>query len=489
MKLLEPLTIRGMTLPNRVIVPAMVTRLADEEGWVTADIIDRYVRYARGEVGLIVVEAMAVHHARSGPLLRLSDDRFIPGLAEMVTRVHAASESRIVPQIIHFPKISRSGWRQTIDLLSEADIDLIVEQFGDAARRARQAGFDGVEVHAAHAYTLSSFLSRRNTRRDAYGGTLEGRLHMVGRVMETIRAKAGDDFPVAIRFLADEYIKDGYTIPEAKLIALGLAQMGFDYISLSVGGKFEDVEHQPGKVPDPYSGYSGDRCMPGAWYPPALHAGLAGEIKAFINAKGFRVPVAAAGKMSDPADAERALVDGQADLVGIARGLLADPDWVRKLRLGQPERLIKCDYCNVCKHLDAAHKKVFCYLWPKGSLQAPPDEPDRKAPAWGADGGGLSLRLVDGAVELSWSKAEGAARYDVYRAADDGEVSVEDAVKVTSWTDATVLAGLRYRYYVRACGPAGQPGVPSNQVTVEPPLPDFRRKNRDMESAAVISAG
>lgn len=484
MKLLEPLIIRGMTLPNRVIVPAMVTRLADEEGWVTEDIVGRYVRYAQGRVGLIVVEAMAVHHFRSGPLLRLSEDRFIPGLAAMVDRVHAASDSKIVPQIIHFPKISKSGWRQTIDLLSVAEIDLIVEQFGDAARRARQAGFDGVEVHAAHAYTLSSFLSRRNSRRDDYGGTLEGRLHMVGRVMDNIRAKAGEDFPVGIRFLADEYIKDGYTIPEAKLIGLRLAQLGFDYLSLSVGGKFEDVEHQPGKVPDPYSGYSGDRCMPGAWYPPALHAGLAAEIKAFINAKGFRVPVAAAGKMSDPADAEQALAEGQADLIGIARGLLADPDWVKKVQEGQPERLIRCDYCNVCKHLDAAHKKVFCYLWPKGSLQAPADEPLAAAPQWGADGGGLAVRLVDGAAELTWSKADGAARYDVYRAADDGEVRVEDAVKVTSWTDSGILGGLRYHYYVRACGPAGQPGVPSNQVIIEPPPPDPRRQR---QAAAALS--
>ena len=467
MKLFEPLNIRGMVLPNRVIVPAMVTRLADDEGRVTADIIERYVRYAQGEVGLIVVEAMAVHHSRSGPLLRLSEDRFIPGLAEMVSRVHDASDSKIVPQIIHFPKIARSGWRQTIDMLSLDDIELIIEQFGAAALRARQAGFDGVEVHAAHAYTLSSFLSRRNSRRDDYGGSLEGRLHMVGRVMDSIRRQVGGDFPVGIRFLADEYIKDGYTLPDAKLIALRLAQLGFDYISLSVGGKFEDVDHQPGRVPDPYSGYSGERCMPGAWYPPALHVGLAAEIKAFINAKGFTVPVAAAGKISDPLDAERVLAGGQADLVGIARGLLADPDWVRKLRLGQPERLIRCDYCNVCKHLDAAHKKVFCYLWPKGSLQAPADDPSAEAPRWGADGGGLTVHLADGRAELAWSRAEGAARYDVYRAADDGEVRVEDAVKVTGWTDAGILGGMRYHYYVRACGVAGQPSVPSNQVVVE----------------------
>lgn len=310
MKLLEPMAIGSMNLPNRVMVPAMVTRLADEEGWVTQDIADRYVRYAKGGVGLIVVEAMAIHHSNSGPLLRISDDRFIPGLAGMVERIHDTSDSKVVPQIIHFMKVARSGWRQTIDMLSLEDIDRIVEQFGDAVARAREAGFDGAELHSAHAYTLASFLSRRNPRTDDYGGTLEGRLHLIGRVRENILRKVGDDFPVGIRFLSEEFIKDGYTVNESKLIALRLAQLGFAYLSLSVGGKFEDAEHVPGQVPYPYTGYSGDRCMPGAWYPPALHAGLAGEIKAFVNAKGYATPVAAAGKISDPADAERVLTEG-----------------------------------------------------------------------------------------------------------------------------------------------------------------------------------
>lgn len=331
MKLFEPLAIKSMVLPNRVMVPAMVTRLADEEGWVTKDIVDRYVRYAEGEVGLIVVEAMAVHHSKSGPLLRISEDKFIPGLSEVTRRIHDASDSKVVPQIIHFMKISKSGWRQTVDLLSHEDIDLIVEQFGDAVRRAREAGFDGAELHSAHAYTLSSFLSRRNARKDQYGGTLEGRLRLIGRVMENIRGKVGDDFPVGIRIVADEFIKDGYTIGESKLIALRLAQLGFDFLSLSVGGKFEDAIHEPGHILVPYSGYSGDRCMPGDWYPPALHADLAGEIKAFLNAKGYTIPVAGAGKLSDPAEAEAALEQGKMDFVGIARGLLADPDWVKKV--------------------------------------------------------------------------------------------------------------------------------------------------------------
>ena len=474
MKLMEPLAVNGMVLPNRVMVPAMVTRLADEEGWVTQDILDRYQRYAQGNVGLIVVEAMAVHHSKAGPLLRIGDDKFIPGLAQLTRRVHATSDSKVVPQIIHFMKISKSGWRQKIDDLSLADIDLVVEQFGDAVRRAREAGFDGAELHGAHAYTLASFFSRRNPRRDEYGGgTLEGRLRLVGRVMENIRRKVGHDFPVGIRIVADEYIKDGYTVVDAKLIALRLAQLGFDYLSLSVGGKFEDAEHVPGHVPYPYTGFSGDRCMPGDWYPPALHAHLAREIRAFVHAKGYPIPVAGAGKLSDPRDAERALADGCMDFVAIARGQLADPDWVKKVRSGEADRIVHCAYCNVCKHLDGTHRKVFCFLWPKGSLQAPADDPAAGGPRWAPDGGALEASLDRGEVALTWSKADGAARYDVYRADDGGEVTVEDAVKMNRWVDATVLAGMRYRYYVRACGPTGQASPPSNTVVVEPDLADY----------------
>ena len=224
MKLFEPLDINGMVLPNRIMIPAMVTRMAGEDGFVNEDIINRYVRYAEGGSGLIVVEAMAVHHSKAGQLLRISDDKFIPGLAEIARRVHDTSDSKILPQILHFLKVSLSGWRQTVDMLSLEDIDLIVEQFGHSVRRAREAGFDGAEIHGAHAYTVASFLSRRNARKeDPYEGqSLEGRLHLIGRIMESVRREVGRDFPVGVRINADEFIRGGYTICDSKLIALRL---------------------------------------------------------------------------------------------------------------------------------------------------------------------------------------------------------------------------------------------------------------------------
>ena len=474
MKLFDPMKIGAMTIPNRIMVPAMVTHLCKEDGIVTQDSIDRYVRYAAGGAGLIVVEAMAIHQVKSGPLLRISDDKYVPGLRELTTNVHETSDSRIVPQIIHFLKVARTGWRQTADMLSLEEIDQIVEQFGDAVRRAREAGFDGAELHSAHAYTLSSFLSRANPRTDEYGGqTLEGRLRLIGRVMENVRRKAGKDFPVGIRFNVEEFIKDGYTVVESKLIAERLAELGADYISMSAGGKFEDAVHTPGQVLYPYNGYSGDRCMPGDWLPRALHANIAGEVKSHLLSRGHRVPVAIAGKLDAPQDAERVVTEGKADIVGIARGLLADPDWPKKVKSGNQDRIVQCDYCNVCKALDGTHRTVICALWPQGTIQAPKEDSSVAAPQWTDAESSLSAIPKDSRVELKWPKAAGAATYQVYRAEAQGEPEMIDAVKLTFWVDNGVLGGHKYAYFVRPCASTGTPGHRSNTVTVAVPAPSY----------------
>src|SRR5690242_1681831 len=114
MLLMEPFRVGSLTLPNRIVLTAMVTRLSGEDGFVNQDIRDRYLRFARGEPGLIVLEAMAVHGAKSGPLLRISDDSYAPGLRDLARAMHDASPSKVVPQIIHFLKIARSGWRQRV---------------------------------------------------------------------------------------------------------------------------------------------------------------------------------------------------------------------------------------------------------------------------------------------------------------------------------------------------------------------------------------
>jgi hypothetical protein len=285
-------------------------------------------------------------------------------------------------------------------------------------------------------------------------------------VLAKVRGRVGRDFAIGVRFNAEEFIKDGYGIEDSKLIARRLAELGADYLSLSVGGKFEDAEHVPGQVLFPYSGYSGDRCMPGDWFPRALHVGLADEIRRYLHAHGHKIPVAVAGKLSDPMDAERALQAGSCDIVGIARGLLADPDWPRKVRNGELDRITQCDYCNVCKQLDGTHKPVICALWPQGSLQAPVDDRNLPAPSWDAQGAELAATVKGDTVALRWRKAAGAAHYDVYRIdeTDQNNVRMLDGVKLTNWVDRGVLAGWNYHYFVRPCSATGAAGPASNKV-------------------------
>src|SRR5262245_57953813 len=204
MKLFGPIQVGRLARENRVVLPAMVTRLAGEDGRVTDELRARYLRFAKGRPGLIVIEAMSVHGGKSGPLLRLSSDEYIADQADLVARMKAISPSKVVPQIIHFLKIARSGWRQRIADLSKEEIRVIVRQYAEAAARARRCGYDGVELHMAHAYTVSSFLSRLNQRADEYGRSLENRMRLASEIIEEVREAAGEDFPVGVRFDAEE---------------------------------------------------------------------------------------------------------------------------------------------------------------------------------------------------------------------------------------------------------------------------------------------
>src|SRR5262249_2821104 len=218
MKLFTPIDLGTMRLANRVVVPAMVTRLAGEDGRVTDELRARYLRFAKGRPGLIVIEAMSVHGGKSGPLLRLSSDQFIAGQADLARQMkEVAPGLRVVPQIIHFLKIARSGWRQKPGDLSKEEIRRIVVQYGQAAERARRCGYDGVELHMAHAYTVSSFLSRLNQRPDEYGRSLEDPIRLMTEILLEVRARAGADFPVGVRYDGEERIKNAYSLQDSRV--------------------------------------------------------------------------------------------------------------------------------------------------------------------------------------------------------------------------------------------------------------------------------
>ena len=481
--LFTPIDLGGMTLANRTVLTAMVTRLSGTDGYVNQDIIDRYLRFAMGEVGLIVVEASAIHSAKSGQLLRMSEERFIAGHREMVKRIHATSSSKIALQIIHFLKIARSGWRQTVEMLSLEDIQLIIQQYGEAAARTRQAGYDAVELHMAHAYTLSSFLSKRsNKRTDGYGGrSLESRMRMMTEVIVQVRKMVGADYPIGVRFDAEECIKNGYGLSESKYIALRMAQLGVDYISLSAGGKFEDAIAKEGEALYPYTGYSGDRTMPPATYQDGVNVYLAASIKSFINAHGLQTPIVTTGKISTPQLAEDILMKGQADLVGFARALLADPDFPKKARLGANEQIVRCIYGNVCKALDEKFKKVTCTLWLKHGLNAPIPAPDDiEPPTWPKGGEIKASRQENGRIRLNWEAAEdthGVYGYEIFRAVNGGPFAHLTSSTTNRHIDMLALAGNAYTYHVRAYDFAGNRSQPSQSAEIMIPLPAILSEN------------
>ena len=470
MKLFTPLTINSMTLPNRIVVPAMVTRLSGEDGYVNQDITDRYVRFAKGGAGLVVLEAMAVHGSKSGPLLRINSDDFTPGLRELRKKMKDAGPGCVVPQIIHFLKISRSGWRQKVEDLSISDIGDIIDAYATAAVRSIDAGYDGVELHMAHAYTLSSFLSRMNKRRDDYGGSLDRRLRLPVEVVQAVRTAVGDEYPIGVRFDGEECIKGGYTADESRLIALRLVQAGVDYVSISAGGKFEDAQPREGEPLYPYTGYSGDRCMPGKTYPPAANLYIAAGIKQFLREQGCGAPVIATGKINTPELAESILNDSHADLIGMARPILCDPDWPRKVEAGRYDTVIRCCYANVCKAKDERFQTVTCFLWPKGEIQAP-ESSDTVAPEWDGSAG-LQADGTKGRASLKWNAAtdnEAIYGYDIWRAVGDAPFERIDAVPapVTAYHDATAIEGLAYRYYVQGYDLAGSRTPPSETVDAQ----------------------
>jgi hypothetical protein len=289
-------------------------------------------------------------------------------------------------------------------------------------------------------------------------------------VLQRVREAVGRDYPVGVRFDAEECIKNGYGLPDACEFAIRFAELGAAYLSLSAGGKFEDALHQPGKPLYPYTGYSGDRCMPGQAYPDACNIHLAAGIRAALRARGLATPVVGSGKIARPELAERLIAEGSCDIVGMARALLADPWWPRKLRTGKAAEIVRCIHCNVCKNLDENFKQVRCYLWPRDAVHAPrPAEappPDLAFPGEAP----LQAAVAGGRVRLTWPAPSGPAQgYDVFRAEDGCSFDRLVATTTCARSDDTVVGGRHYAYYVQAWDRAGRRGLPSNLVELRVP--------------------
>jgi 2,4-dienoyl-CoA reductase-like NADH-dependent reductase (Old Yellow Enzyme family) len=272
------------------------------------------------------------------------------------------------------------GSRERVTDMDQAHIrelpTVLPDLFAGAAGRAREAGFDGVELHFAHAYTMASFLSALNTRDDGYGGDRENRVRLPLEVYARTRAQVGDDFALGCRFLCDDIIEGGNRIDDATYFGLRFAEAGMDFLSLSTGGKFEDAK-QPkvGEAAYPYTGPSGYECMPTAVSdergPFSRHVPKQARIRLAVRASGLETPCVVAGGIATFDQAEQILENGDGDIIGAARQTLADPDWFKKLRLGKGAEIRRCIYSNYCEGLDQKHKQVTCQLWDKEVLDEP----------------------------------------------------------------------------------------------------------------------
>ena len=372
-KLFSPITMRGVTFPNRIMRTSMVSGLATEDGAVTDALKERYRREAKGGVGALVVEASVVIPSRSSFNLRISDDGFVPGLTEVVNTIRAANvDTRIGIQIMQFLKIARSGWRQKVEDFKKEDLPKIVQDHVDGAKRALAAGFDFIELHMAHAYVLASFLSRVNKRLDEYGGSFENRMRLPIEVYRAVRETVGEDYPLGIRINGEDFVLEGNTLEQSARIARRFAELGADYISVTAGSRFEDaVVPEEGNAPDPMSGYSGHRMSPWWWWPDGTHVYLAEGIRKAVRKAGFDTPIITAGKIRAPKHAEEILQEEKADIIGLCRALLCDPDWPLKAKEGRDKEIVKCVACNWCLEADSRYEKVNCCRWPEGNLAAP----------------------------------------------------------------------------------------------------------------------
>jgi 2,4-dienoyl-CoA reductase-like NADH-dependent reductase (Old Yellow Enzyme family) len=273
--------------------------------------------------------------------------------------------------------------------------------FADAAARAREAGFDGVELHYAHAYTMASFLSATNTRTDGYGGPRENRVRLPMEVYRAVRERVGGDYTVGARFLGDEAIEGGNRIEDAVWFGVGFARAGFDFLSISKGGKFDDAKPpKVGQAVYPYTGRSGFECMPpvtsDARGPFGRNIPLSAAIKRAVNGAGCDTPIVTSGGIGTFELAEATLRRGDADIIAMARASLADPDWGLKVRSGRGGEVRRCNFTNYCEGLDQMHKQVTCKLWDRVNLDEPDvamsDDGKRRlvAPRWEPDKNGAS---------------------------------------------------------------------------------------------------
>ncbi len=344
-RLFSPIQIGSMQVKNRIVMSPMHTDYGNQDGTVSDCLRDYHVARASGGVGLITLEMCTVSEFEPymPRTIGLSHDRFIPSLRQFAEAVHEHG-AKVIPQMAHPGPESLAPFFHGTDAkgpsavmchttkkmcqeMSVEDIQKVVVEFGEAARRAREAGFDGIELHAAHSYMLvGSFLSGlRNHRSDRYGGSIEARLQFAIEVMASIRQRAGEDFPIIMRISGDEYMPGGRTLRETQFIAPLLVDAGVTAFHVSAGVYPQTSWH----------------VMPPSGSPLGSNVALSAGIKKVVD-----VPVMVVGRINDPVFAEDVLRNDEADMVVMGRAFIADPELPNKAREGRFEDIAPCIGCG-----------------------------------------------------------------------------------------------------------------------------------------------
>ncbi len=403
-KIFEPTSIGRMQVKNRIVMPPMGTNYAEAGGAVSQRMLDYYEARARGGVGLIIVEGSAPSLKCTTSLqgspshqASLGDDKFIPGWRKLTGTAHKYG-ARIAIQLMHATlenwdgKIMQVGPSSVVvpsrlmgilggppHELTAAEIAERIGWFAAAARRAKEAGFDGVEIHGAHQYLVAAFLSSAtNQRQDKYGGPVENKARFLVEILQAIKRELGPEFPTWVRFNAREWgVDSGITVEETRQLIPLAVTAGSQALHVSGYGAGSYITTAP--IPDT----------------PGLLVPLAEEVKKLTN-----VPVIAVGRL-DLEFGEKIIAEGKADLIAIGRRLLADPDLPNKVAEGRLSEVIACIGCMECIErlaIDEGGEGLSCVVNPtlgrEKALQIKPARKAKKVLVVGGGPAGMQAAIV-----------------------------------------------------------------------------------------------
>ena len=358
----EPFTVRRMTMRNRIVMTPMGTNYGEQTGEMSFLHINYYVQRAKGGTGLLIVENASVDSPEGSngtTQLRIDHDNYMPRLYKLCDEVHkhgaciaiqinhagaSAMSARTGMQPVSASNIPSKANGEIPRPLEKEEIYRIVKKYGEAAKRAQACGFDAVEIHCGHSYLISQFLSpTTNKRTDEFGGSSENRARFAKLVIEEVRKQVGPFFPIFVRISADEFVEGGNTL-EDTLEYLQYIQEEVDVFDVSAGLNASiQFQIDANYLPDGWRSY------------------MAKAVK-----EKYGKPCMTMGNIRDPKRAEEILASGDADLIGMGRGLIADPEWVNKVRFGHEDDLRKCISCNVgcAGHRIGLNRPIRCTVNP-----------------------------------------------------------------------------------------------------------------------------